>query len=121
MVSADKAKKVLLALEGVAPGRSYGLPAYLLAGKFFARFRDGDTVLVLQLGSMEDREVLLRLDPDAFFFTEHYRDYPSVLIRLDDVAPGLLAGVVAEAWRAVRGQRMPKPAKRGRRARRKTR
>ncbi len=99
---------MLLALEGVVAGRSYGLPAYLLAGKFFARFRDDDSVLVLQLSSMEDREVLLRLDPRAFFFTEHYRDYPSVLVRLAEVSPALLTDVLVEAWQSVGRQRAGK-------------
>lgn len=105
------ARRLLLGLPGMAQGRSYGLPSFLLDGRFFARFRDDDTVLVLQLGTIAEREVLMDLDPRAFFFTEHYRNYPAVLIRLEDVPKPLLVDVVKEAWRqvvAVRGVRSPR-------------
>jgi hypothetical protein len=90
------------------------MPSFLLNGRFFARFRDDDTVLVLQLGTINDREALMQLDPRTFFFTEHYRNYPAVLIRLAEVPRSLLADVVTEAWRQVAAmppaRRRPKPA-----------
>ena len=92
---------MLLGLPNVSEGRSYGLPAFLLNGRFLARFRDDDTVLVLQLATISDRDVLMQLDPKAFFFTEHYRDYPAVLIRLAEVQRPLLTDVVTESWRYV--------------------
>jgi hypothetical protein len=95
------------------------MPSFLLNGRFLARFRDDDTVLVLQLASIAEREVLMQLDPRAFFFTEHYRAYPAVLVRLADVAPALLADVVTDAWRHVAtlppARRRSKPARRKRR------
>jgi hypothetical protein len=81
------------------------MPSFLLDGRFFARFRDDDTVLVLQLGTMAEREVLMQLDPRAFFFTEHYRNYPAVLIRLAEVPRSLLVDVVMEARRQVAAPR----------------
>ena len=113
-VSVDDAHQLLLGLPNVVEGRSYGLPSYLLNGRFFARFRDADTVLVVQLATIGERDVLMELDPTAFFFTEHYRNYPAVLVRLAEVAPGLLAEVVQEAWRHVSA--MP-PARRPRKPR----
>lgn len=104
-VTAAAARKLILALPDVAEGRSYGMPSFLLAGKFFARFRDADTVLVLQLGSIDERDMLMALDPEVFFFTEHYRDYPAVLIRLANVPRALLADVVKVAWTDVAAKR----------------
>lgn len=100
-VRVDAARRLLLQLPNVVEGRSYGLPSYLLNGRFLARFRDADTVLVLQLATIDERDVLMQLDPRAFFFTEHYRNYPAVLIRLAEVPQPLLAEVVSEAWRHV--------------------
>jgi len=77
------------------------MPSFLLNGRFFARFRDDDTVLVLQLGTISDRDTLMQLDPRTFFFTEHYRNYPAVLIRLAEVPRSLFEDVVREAWRHV--------------------
>jgi hypothetical protein len=100
-VRAQDARRLLLRLPNVSEGRSYGLPAFLLNGRFLARFRDEQTVLVLQLATISERDVLMDLDPRAFFFTDHYRDYPAVLIRLADVPRSIFADVVTEAWRHV--------------------
>jgi len=91
------------------------MPSFLLNGRFLARFRDENTVLVLQLATIGERDVLMELDPGAFFFTEHYRNYPAVLVRLAEVAAPLLTDVVTESWRHVNAlpPRWPrKPAKR---------
>ena len=103
------ARRLLLGLPDIVAGRSYGMPSFLLDGRFFARFRDDDTVLVLHLGTIAEREVLMELDPDAFFFTEHYRNYPAVLIRLAEVPASLLVDVVTEARRQVGAMRAARP------------
>ena len=110
-VPVDDAHRLLLGLPDVREGRSYGMPSYLVNGRFFARFRDQDTVLVLQLATIGERDVLMELDPTAFFFTEHYRTYPAVLVRLADVTPTLLAEVVQEAWRHASTKPPPRPRK----------
>src|SRR2546421_1324861 len=114
-VRAVEARRLLLKLPNVAEGRSYGMPSFLLNGRFLARFRDDDTVLVLQLATIAERDVLMQVDPRAFFFTEHYRNYPAVLIRLAEVPRPLLVDVVTESWRHVaalppaRRRRKPAP------------
>lgn len=95
------ARRFLLGLPDVVEGRSYGFPSFLLNGRFFARFRDDDTVLVLALRSIDDRDVLMQLEPRAFFFTDHYRNYPAVLIRLAEVPRPLFSDVVRDAWKHV--------------------
>ena len=97
-VRLQDARRLLLRLPAVTEGRSYGLPSFLLNGRFLARFRDDDTVLVLQLATIDDRDFLMQLDSRAFFLTEHYRNYPAVLVRLAEVPPALLGGVVKDAW-----------------------
>lgn len=97
-VTAADARRLLLSLDKVVEGRSYGCPSFLVNGRFFARFRDDETVLALQVESIDDRDVLMQLNPAAFFFTHHYRNYPAVLIRLADVPRALLRDVVKKAW-----------------------
>ena len=103
-VGVQDARRLLLRLPHVSEGRSYGMPSLLLNGRFLARFRDDDTVLVLQLATIAERDVLMQVDPRAFFFTEHYRNYPAVLIRLAEVPRPLLVDVVTESWRHVAAQ-----------------
>jgi len=93
------ASRLILALPGIEEGTSYGMPSFKLAGKFFARLRDDDTVLVVHLRSFEDRDGLLENEPSAFFTTDHYRNYPAVLVRLARVKQTLLKEILADAWR----------------------
>src|SRR2546423_15495885 len=116
-----EARRLLLKLPNVAEGRSYGMPSFLLNGRFLARFRDDDTVLVLQLATISERDVLMELDSRAFFFTEHYRNYPAVLVRLAEVAHPLLIDVVTEAWRHVASLPPRKKPARGRKRRERSR
>src|SRR5437762_6419923 len=95
-VRAVEARRLWLKLPDVVEGRSYGMPSFLLNGRFVARFRDDDTVLVLQLATIGEREMLMDLEPGAFFFTDHYRNYPAVLIRLAEVPAPLLRDVVKQ-------------------------
>ena len=112
-----EARRLLLKLPNVMEGRSYGMPSFLLNGRFLARFRDNDAVLVLQLATISERDVLMELDPRAFFFTEHYRNYPAVLVRLAEVARPLLIDVVTEAWRQVASLPPARPRKKPTRGR----
>jgi hypothetical protein len=102
-------RRLLLALPKVVEGRSHGLPCFLINGRFLARLRDQETVLVLQLATIVDRDVLMQVDPRAFFFTEHYRDYPAVLIRLAEVPRPLLITVAKDAWRHLSAQPPARP------------
>ncbi len=112
-VRVAEVQRMLRKLPDVVEGRSYGMPSFLLNGRFLARFRDGDTVLVVQLATIGERDVLMELDPRAFFFTEHYRNYPAVLVRLAEVPPALLSDVLRESWSHV----VELPATRPRKAR----
>src|SRR2546426_8695343 len=114
-VRVPEARKLLLGLPNVVEGRSYGMPSFLLHRRFFARFGDEDTVLVIQLATIGERDVLMELDPRAFFFTDHYRNYPEVLVRLAEVSPALLRDVLPESWSHVTA--LP-PARRRRKGRR---
>src|SRR5215475_10205696 len=46
-----------------------------------------------------DKESLLAADPAKFFITDHYRDYPAVLVRLDKVDARELRELLTDAWR----------------------
>jgi len=117
--SVVETRRVLLGLPDVAEGRSYGQPAFLLKGHFLARFRDHDTVLVLKLATIDDRDFLMQMNPDAFFFTEHYRNYPAVLVRLAEISRTLLARVVKDSCHHLGAMppARPRPRSRSKRTR----
>jgi len=114
-VQVAEVRRLLLSFAKVVEGRSYGMPSFLLNGHFLARFRDEDTVLVVQLATIGERDVLMELDPRAFFFTDHYRNYPAVLVRLAEVPPALLRDVLQESWSHVTALPPARPRRKGRR------
>ena len=90
--------KMAMRLPGVEQGTSYGTPALHVCKRFLARLKeDGETVAIKI--DFADRDVLLELDPAAFYLTEHYRPYPAMLVRLKQVPVGLFEEVLERAWR----------------------
>jgi hypothetical protein len=47
------------------------------------------------------REILMQSAPHAFFITDHYRDYPWILVRLGAVEKAVLPDLIERAWRLV--------------------
>jgi hypothetical protein len=86
-----------LSLPEVEEATSYGTPALRLRGKLLARRRDDGETLALRVDP-EERLALVHEQPDAFFVTPHYQDYPFVLVRLGAVDPDELEELLAEAW-----------------------
>ena len=92
-------------LPEVEEGTSYGTPALRVKGRFFARLREDGETLVVKINLFE-RQYLMDADPEVFFITDHYRDYPSVLVRLPLVQPAQLAERLEDAWRIVAPKRL---------------
>jgi hypothetical protein len=89
---------------GVEEGTSYGTPALKVRGKLLVRLReDGDLVMMVE---PEVRNILLEANPKAFFITDHYRDYPAVLVRLSKVRADELRDLLEAAWRRYAPKRL---------------
>lgn len=99
-VTYDTVRQLACQLPGVEEGRSYGTAALKVRGKLFVRLKEDGTTIVLRTDDME-RDHLLRTAPDTFFLTEHYRDYPWVLVRLERVTESQLRELLESAWRRV--------------------
>jgi hypothetical protein len=86
-------------LPGVEESTWYGTAALKVRGKGFCRLRDEGATLVVPVVDLEDKEALLRSDPEVFFTTPHYDGHAMVLVHLDRVSRETLAEVVEDAWR----------------------
>lgn len=93
--------RVALTWPGVERSTSYGTPALKVRGKFLARLREDGDSLVVPGVPPEERDMLIAADPAVFYVTDHYRDWPMVLVRLSRAAPGTVEGLVQRHWRAV--------------------
>ena len=108
----DRVRHIAHTLEGVEDGVSYGTAALKVHGALFIRLREDDDTLVLRC-PIEDRDALIESDPDTYFFTDHYANYPWVLARLSTINPALLRDVVTMAHRnALAGAKKKSPARR---------
>jgi hypothetical protein len=92
---------IALALPGVEESTSYGTPSLKVKGKIMSRLRtEAEGALALRCDFV-DRQILLQAAPRTFFVTDHYRNYPMVLVRLNKVRLRELPDLLARAWRKV--------------------
>ncbi len=88
------------AFPGVVDSTSYGTAALKVRGKLLARLHQNGECFVLR-ADLLDREILMQSDPAVFFITDHYRDYPWILVRFSTVDSVALPDLLERAWRLV--------------------
>jgi len=96
-VTYEQAKRIALTFPEVVESTSYGTPALKVRGKLMLRLKEDDETLVCRT-TWEERERRLALEPDIFFLTDHYREYPWVLLRLPIATRTVLDGAIEHAW-----------------------
>jgi len=96
----EDVRKIAHALPGVEDGTSYGTRALKVGGKLFARLHQSIDCLVLR-AALLDREILMQSAPEVFFITDHYRNYPWILVRFAAVERRALPDLIERAWRLV--------------------
>lgn len=102
--------KIVLNLPGTEAATAYGTPSVKLMGKIFSRWRtEAEGGLAIRCDFL-DRQILLQANPDAFFLTDHYRDYPMVLVRLDRIGQEALTDLTRRAWRLVAPKKLQREA-----------
>lgn len=97
--------RLALKLPGVEQGLCYGTPALRVRRKFLARLKEDGESVAIRI-DFADRDVLLELDPAAFYLTDHYRPYPAMLIRLKQVRRDMVARILEQAWRSQAPKRL---------------
>jgi hypothetical protein len=103
----ERFRRIALGLPGVEEGTSYGTPGFKVKGKFMARLRPDDPdVLVLTKVEEDEQRFLMETQPDVFFTTDHYRGYPTLLIRLSRVDEEQLSELVEQSWRRLAPARL---------------
>lgn len=103
-ITYDTVRELGLALPGVEEGTSYRTQALKAKGKLMVRLREDAQSVVLVIG-FDNREILMQMNPETFYVTDHYRDYPAVLVKLSTVHRGELRDALEMAWRHVTAQR----------------
>lgn len=77
---------------------SYGTPSYKVNKKFLLRLKEDGETLVLH---SDDRDIFLKNDDSVFFVTEHYANYPYVLVRLNKIGKDQLRTAIIQSWKEL--------------------
>jgi hypothetical protein len=94
----DRVRTIALTLPGIEDSVTFGSPSLKVNGKYLAQMWQDGASLILSMEIIE-RDFWLNAEPDIFFITDHFRDWPGVLIRLDQIDDDLLRDLIEKAWR----------------------
>ena len=105
-------------LSDVEEGKTFGFPAFKVGGKTFAWFPKKKEVEPGSLGvriSVLEREYRIAANPAVYYVTPHYKDYDSVLARIDELSDAALRELLESGHEYIMTHAKGSGAKRGRR------
>jgi len=97
----DDVRHIALAWPEVEDGLHYGTPALKVRKKMLVRLREDGDSLVMRGVPQDERDMLVQSQPKIFYFTDHYRDYPIVLIRLSKAKRATVEPLLRRHWRTL--------------------
>lgn len=113
-ISRAEGWKIALAIPGTEEVLWFNKPAVFLHGQFLTKVHDKEEAMTLRVSSMEMRDMMLEAEPKLFYITDHYRNFPFILVRLSALTPKALkemlvgrAAQLAESKDKVRPRKKP--------------
>lgn len=109
-ITFDTVRKIGLSLPDVEESTTYGAPSLKVGGKMFVcpAIHPGAEPGTLAVRiDFDQRSEMMASDPDTYYLTDHYVNYPVVLVRMARIHPDALRDLIGMAWRFVseRGNR----------------
>jgi hypothetical protein len=102
----DDIRKIALAWPEVEDGTSYGTSALKVRKKMLVRLKEDGDSLVMPSVSLDERDMLVESQPKVFYFTDHYRDYLIVLIRLSKAKRLTVEPFLRRRWRELASKKV---------------
>ena len=121
MVTLTEVARMVSELPEVTEGARFGNRTWFVAGKGFVwerpftkadikRFGDetppDGPILAARVDDLGEKEAVLAANPKAFFTTQHFDGYPTVLIQLKKVTKAALRDAITDAWLACAPPRL---------------
>ena len=103
-VTFDIVREIGLALPDVEDSTMYGSLALKVRGKLLtcmAIHKSAEPGSLAVRIDFEQRSGLLEEAPETYYLTDHYRNYPVVLVRLSRIQLGQLRDLLGASWRFV--------------------
>ncbi len=101
-ITFDLVREMGLKLTGVEEGTMYGAPALKVRGNLLACMaihKSAEPGSLAVRIDFDQRDALIAEAPETYYATQHYADYPVVLVRLSRVRPDELQDLLGAAWR----------------------
>lgn len=92
-------REMAAALPEVGDGTSYGTPAIFRGDVLMVRHRseeDADSIAVRV--DMDVRDEMIAAEPKIYSLTDHYLNYPWILVRLSRINPDAMRDLLRGAW-----------------------
>jgi hypothetical protein len=106
MVTEEDIRRVALSLPESVERPYNRLPSFRVRSSLFLRIHELPDVFFVRCASVEERNELLKAEPDRFFITPHYEGYPGFLVRMSQVDLDEMAEIVTESWRVCAPKRL---------------
>lgn len=103
----DTVRKLALQLPEVEDASAYGSPALRVRGQLLACIAINKSAEPGSLAVRVDfdrRAELLEAAPEIYYITDHYLNYPSVLVRLSRIREDALLDLLKMSWQFVAAQ-----------------
>jgi hypothetical protein len=98
LVTFETVRQIAGTLPGAEESTSYGTPAFKVKGKLFVRLHQDGESLVVGV-DFDQRAEMMAADPEKFYITDHYLNYPWMLVRMSKVRPDQLRDLLIGSWR----------------------
>ena len=109
MATEDDVRRIALSLPETIEKPWFNTPGFRVKDKGFLRIRsEAEGGLVVFVADLEEKEALLASDPEKFFTTPHYDNYPTVLVNLPAIDVDELRELIVDAWRLKAPKRVLK-------------
>lgn len=101
-------RKIALALPGVEGSSLHGAPSLKVSGRLLAcpaihKSAEPDSLMVRI--DFDERRKLIASQPDIYYLTDHYQNYPAVLVRLANISRDALRDLIELAWRLANSRK----------------
>jgi hypothetical protein len=106
-ISFNTVRRMAVALPGVEEGTIHGSPAFKLRGRFLACVAIHKSAEAGSLAVRIPRDLraeLMESKPETYYLTDHYVNYPTVLVRLSRIDINGLRELLEASWRFVSGK-----------------
>ena len=105
-VTFETVREIAQNLPGAEESTSYGTPAFKVKKKLCARQHQDGESLVIGV-DFDQREEMMKAAPEKFYITDHYLNYPWMLVRMSRVNRDELRDLLMGSWRRVSSNRKP--------------